>query len=135
MDTQPDSPNAHRLYLYFGTLTFLILLDTLLDIPTSFVLKNHLHATASQVSLFRLLTGIPLYIGFAFGLVSDLWNPFGWRDRGYFRIFGPVTVGALAWMAFSPLSYSGLLAGMIPAMVSSRFVIAVEFNLDKVLCG
>jgi len=123
MAVRAESSNARQLYLYFGILTFLIFLDTpeiLLDIPTSYILKDHLHATASQVSMFRLLTGIPLYIGFAFGLVRDLWNPFGWRDPGYFRIFVPLTVSAFAWMAFSHLSYSGLLAGMILAMLSSR---------------
>jgi len=81
----------------------------------------------------RLLTGIPLYIGFAFALIRDLWNPFGWRDPGYFRIFVPLTVGAFAWMAFSRLSYSGLLAGMILAMLSSRFVMSAYQGLIALL--
>jgi hypothetical protein len=89
-----DSPPRTRpIYLYFGFLTLLAYLvapEYLLDIPTSYMLKNHLHATAPQVSLFRLLTGIPLYVAFLFGLVRDLWNPFGWRDRGYF--FGAQSV-------------------------------------------
>jgi Major Facilitator Superfamily len=136
MAVRAESSSARQLYLYFGILTFLIFLDTpeiLLDIPTSYILKDHLHATASQVSMFRLLTGIPLYIGFAFGLVRDLWNPFGWRDPGYFRIFVPLTVGAYAWMALSHLSYSGLLAGMILAMLSSRFVMSAYQGLIALL--
>jgi hypothetical protein len=136
MVVRAESSSARQLYLYFGILTFLIFLDTpeiLLDIPTSYILKDHLHATASQVSMFRLLTGIPLYIGFAFGLVRDLWNPFGWRDPGYFRIFVPLTVSAFAWMAFSHLSYSGLLAGMILAMLSSRFVMSAYQGLIALL--
>jgi hypothetical protein len=47
----------------------------LLDIPTSYMLKNVLHASASQISGFRLLTGIPFYLGFVFGMVRDLWSP------------------------------------------------------------
>jgi hypothetical protein len=34
-----------------------------LDIPTSYMLKNLLQASASQIALFRLLTGIPISLG------------------------------------------------------------------------
>ncbi len=121
-----------RLFLYFSTLTLLINTmtpDILLDIPTSFMLKNHLHATASQVSIFRLLTGIPLYVGFAFGLTRDQWNPFGWRDRGYFRLFGPLTIAVFCWLAFTRLSYSGLLVGIFMAMAFYRFMMAAYQGL------
>jgi hypothetical protein len=124
---QTASSNTRRVFLYFGPLTLFIYLvapENLLDIPTAYMLKNHLHAAASQVSMFRLLTGVPLYLGFIFGLVRDLWNPFGWRDRGYFRLFAPVTAGVFGWLAFSRLSYSRLLIGMILAMISFRFIMA-----------
>jgi len=88
------------------------------------MLKNHLHATAPQVSTFRLLTGIPLYVAFLFGLVRDLWNPFGWRDRGYFFLFAPITAAVFIWMAISPLSYNMLLIGVILAMATFRFILA-----------
>ena len=68
-----------------------------------------------QISIFRLLTGIPVYFAFVFGLVRDQWNPFGLRDRGFFLIFAPVTVAAFLWMATSHLSYRGLLIGMLLA--------------------
>jgi hypothetical protein len=96
------------IYIYFGSLSLLVYLlspEWFLDIPTTYMLKNHLHATAPQVSVFRLLTGIPLYVAFLFGLVRDLWNPFGWRDRGFFLIFAPLTAAVFVWMAMSPLSY------------------------------
>ena len=76
------------------------------------MLKNHLHATASQVSIFRLLSGIPMYLGFVFGMTRDLWNPFGLRDRGYFRIFAPLAMLVFFWLALTRLSYSGLLVGI-----------------------
>src|SRR5579862_556196 len=107
--------NTRPIFVYFGVLTLLAYLlapEYLLDIPTSYTLKNRLHATAPQVSLFRLLTGIPLYVAFLFGLVRDLWNPFGWRDRGYFFLFAPLTASVFVWMATSRLSYNMLLAGM-----------------------
>ena len=116
-----------KLFLYFSSLTLLINMltpDILLDIPTAYMLKNHLHATAAQVSVFRLITGIPLYLGFAFGLTRDMWSPFGRRDRGYFRLFGPAAIIVFTCLALTRLSYSGLLIGMLLAMVAYRFMMA-----------
>jgi MFS family permease len=121
-----------RLFLYFSSLTLLMYAvtpDILLDIPTAYMLKNHLHATASQVSMFRLLTGIPMYVGFVFGLARDLWDPLGLRDRGFFRIFGPLAMVVFCWLAVTRLSYSGLLIGMFLAMISFRFLLAAYSGL------
>ncbi|WER49663.1 MFS transporter [Cupriavidus sp. WKF15] len=124
---------SYRTLQYFGWMTLFIYLATpggaLIDIQASYILKNQLHATATQISTFRLLTGIPVYVAFAFGLARDQWNPLGLRDRGFFLIFAPATAAALAWMAFSGFSYAGLLAGMMLAMVSSRFVAAAYQGL------
>jgi len=125
-----------QLFLYFSSLTLIIFAvapDILLDIPTAFMLKNHLHATASQVSIFRLLTGIPMYVGFAFGMTRDLWDPFGWRDRGYFRLFGPLAILVFGWLALTHLSYSGLLIGVFLAMVSFRFLMAAYSGLISLI--
>lgn len=119
--------------LYFGCLTLFIALASpagyLVDIQTSYLLKNQLHATATQISMFRLVTGIPVYLAFAFGLVRDQWNPLGLRDRGFFLMFAPVTALALVGMALSGLSYPALLVGMLLAMLSSRFVAAAYQGL------
>ncbi|OHU98551.1 MFS transporter [Ralstonia solanacearum] len=127
------SEGRDQTLLYFGWLTLFIYLATpagyLLDIQTSYLLKNQLHATATQISIFRLVTGIPVYIAFAFGLARDHWNPLGLRDRGFFLIFAPTTAAALIWMAFSGFSYLGLLVGMLLAMLSSRFVAAAYQGL------
>ncbi|WP_197338780.1 MFS transporter [Ralstonia solanacearum] len=127
------SEGRDQTLLYFGWLTLFIYLATpagyLLDIQTSYLLKNQLHATATQISIFRLVTGIPVYIAFAFGLARDHWNPLGLRDRGFFLIFAPATAVALIWMAFSGFSYLGLLVGMLLAMLSSRFVAAAYQGL------
>ncbi len=132
MATPSGSPPTRSIFFYFGSLTLLVYLvapEYLLDIPTSYMLKNHLHATAPQVSLFRLLTGIPMYIAFVFGLARDLWNPFGFRDRGFFLLFAPLTACIFVWMGMSRLSYSVLLVGMILAMASFRFVLAAYQGL------
>ncbi len=127
------SEGSDRTLLYFGWMTLFIYLATpagaLVDIQTSYILKNQLHATATQISTFRLLTGIPVYLAFAFGLARDQWNPLGMRDRGFFVIFAPATAAALIWMAFSGFSYAGLLVGILLAMLSSRFVAAAYQGL------
>ena len=127
------SPNTSQTFVYFGWLTLFVYLTTpigyLVDIQVSYMLKNQLHATAPQISMFRLLTGIPVYFAFVFGLARDQWNPLGLRDRGFFLIFAPVTALAFIWMAFSAISYRGLLTGMLLVMVSSRFLTAAYQGL------
>jgi hypothetical protein len=126
------SSNRHT-FLYFASLTLIVYLvaphNPLLDIPVSYMLKNRLHATATQVSTFRLVVALPMYLAFVFGLTRDLWNPFGWRDRGFFVLFTPVTAGVFIWMALSRLSQLRLLIGMILAIVSFQFVIAAYQGL------
>ncbi len=136
MPTDTNGTNSNETsqnFLYFGWLTLFLYLATpagyLIDIQTSYMLKNQLHATATQISMFRMLTGVPVYFAFAFGLVRDQWNPFGLRDRGYFLIFAPLTAVAFLWMGTSRLSYRGLLIGMLLAMVSSRFIAAAYQGL------
>ncbi|WP_296228988.1 MFS transporter [Ralstonia sp. UBA689] len=127
------SERRDRTLLYFGWLTLFIYLATpagsLVDIQTSYILKNQLHATAPQISAFRLVTGIPVYFAFAFGLARDQWNPLGLRDRGFFLIFAPATAAACIWMAFSGFSYVRLVIGMLLAMLSFRLVAAAYQGL------
>lgn len=131
----PDSASSEtrQAYLYFGPLTLLIYLvlphGWLLDIVTSYMLKNQLHATATQVSLFRLFTAVPVYLSFLFGLGRDLWNPFGMRDRGFFLLFAPLSAALFIWMALSKLSFAGLFTGMFLVMLTFRFVSAAYQGL------
>jgi predicted MFS family arabinose efflux permease len=133
LDVGSVSSNTGQIFRYFGLLTLLVYLvlphGYLLDITTTYMLKDSLHATATQVSTFRLLTALPVYFSFVFGLMRDLWNPFGRRDRGFFLIFAPVTVLVFVWMASSQLSYRGLLAGMLLSMFTFRFVAAAYQGL------
>ncbi len=114
--------------LYFTPLTLLVFLvlpnGFLLDLATSFMLKNQVGASPQQVATFRLLTAVPVYLSFFFGLTRDLWNPFGLRDRGLFMIFGTITAGIFLSMAALTLSYRGLLLSMLMVMLSFGFVAA-----------
>src|SRR3974390_600804 len=114
--TTPHSRSG-AVFLYFTPLTLLVFLvlpnGFLLDIATSFILKNQIRASPEQVANFRLLTAVPVYLAFFFGLARDLWNPFGLRDRGLFIIFGTLTAVIFLLMTGLPLSYGGLLLSMV----------------------
>ena len=101
----------------------------LLDVASAYMLKNQLHATASQISAFRVLTAAPIYFSIVFGLSRDLWNPFGRRDRGFLLIFAPVAVAVYLTLAAMQLSYAGLFAGVIVAMLAFRFIAAAYQGL------
>jgi hypothetical protein len=123
-----ELPDSGQVFLYFTPLTLLVYLvlphGYLLDIATSYMLKNQLHATATEVTLFRFFVTVPVYVSVVFGFARDLWNPFGLRDRGFFLVFAPLTAAIFLWMAASRLSYAGLFLGTVLVMVSFRFVCA-----------
>ena len=129
----PHASSSGPIFSYFGPFTLLVWLAMphgyFLDIATSFMLKNQLHASATQVSTFRLLTAIPVYVSFLFGLARDLWNPFGLKDRGFLLLFAPISAALFVWMAFAPLDYGSLLGGLLLVMISFRFVTAAYWGL------
>lgn len=130
---QAAQASTGRIFAYFTPLTLLIYLvmphGYLLDFATSYMLKDQLHASATQVSAFRLLTAIPVYLSGVFGLTRDLWSPLGLRDRGYFLVFAPLTAAVFAWMAYSRLTYTGLFIGMFLVMFLFRFAAASMWAL------
>lgn len=125
--------SVKQVFFYFTPVTLLAYLvlphGYLLDIATSYMLKNQLHASATQISIFRLLTATPVYLSFVAGLTRDLWNPLGLRDRGYFLIFAPATAVLFLWMATTELTYTGLFLGMLLVMLMFRFVMAAYWGL------
>lgn len=124
MTSSRPSSRRLRAVFYFGLMSLLVNPTFLLDSPTSYMLKNTLQPSPSQIALFRPLTAIPFFLGFIFGLVRDLWNPFGQRDLGYCRIFVPAMIIVLLGLAFSPTSYWGLLAGMLLTAIAYSFIAA-----------
>ena len=82
--------------------------------PISFFLKNKLHMRRDPGR--RLLAGrrpSRLYLGFVWGFVRDIWNPFGLRDRGYMMLFGGLCAVGYVAFAFLPVSCATLLAAVI----------------------
>jgi hypothetical protein len=74
MATGNDSPKTRQLLLYFSLMSLLVNAVNsgfLLDIPTSYMLKNILHASASQISGFRLVTAASLELH---GDLTTLWQ-------------------------------------------------------------
>lgn len=128
-DALPRELETHsnvRIFTYFGALIFLVALASpigyLGDISTSYMLKNQLAASASQVADFRIYTAIPVYFAFVFGFVRDRWSPLGSRDRGYLIIFGPLTAIVYVWLGWQQLTMTTLIIGMLVVMLSFRFV-------------
>ena len=133
-DTPSPGPSrTGQVFLYFAPLTLFVALVSpvgyLIDFTTAYMLKDQLHASVSQVAVFRFLTGIPTYFAIIFGLTRDIWSPFGLRDRGYFLLFGAATALLFVALAFTPLSYTALLAGMLLAMLFGRFLAAAHQGL------
>src|ERR1700678_3885113 len=88
------------------------------------MLKNQLHASAEQISTFRLWTLLPVYLAFIFGFLRDRWNPFGLRDRGLLLIFGPATAIVFFWLAIQKVTFFNLYVGVLLVVLSTRLVIA-----------
>jgi hypothetical protein len=112
--TSLPPPTRTRILIYLGVL--LLLLSGgggLISIPISFFLKNKLHMSAHAIATFHIFTGIPVYLGFLFGLARDSWSPFGLRDRGYLILFGGINAVLYAAFAFASLDNQLVLLGSI----------------------
>src|SRR5271168_3734410 len=118
IEAPTDLPTSgrNRILIYLGFLTFSLGFGApfggLINLPVTFFLKNKLHMHAGEVSSFLLVAGLPLYFGFAWGFVRDLWNPFGLRDRGYMMIFGGLCAVGYVYFAFVPVSAATLLVAV-----------------------
>ncbi len=123
-------PMATRpIYLYFTFLSLLVYLlapEWVLDIPTTYMLKNHLHATAPRVSsTFRLLTGIPALRGIPLrSRPRPLESVRLARPRLFLHSSPPLTAAVFIWLAVTPLSWNMLLIGVILAMATFRLILA-----------
>jgi len=87
VDVTALTPRSRRNSLcYLGLLVLLVAFcdpnEGLIAIPLGFILKNKLNFDASELSAFRLVAAIPLYLSFVFGFVRDTWSPLGLIDRG-----------------------------------------------------
>ena len=126
-----------RIFLYLGPLIVLLAFGApfggLIDIPISFFLKNKLHLEANEVAVFRLISAIPLYLSFVFGLVRDRANPFGMHDRGFMLLFGAISAILYVVFAFTPITYTTLLLAVILLTSSFLFVASAQNGLTSMI--
>ncbi|HEY6346587.1 MAG TPA: MFS transporter [Bryobacteraceae bacterium] len=117
---------------YFGALLFFSGVGDptgLINIPVLFLLKDRLHATPQAIAVFEAVTLIPAYAAVLFGVLRDRWNPFGWRDRGYFILAAPAAIACYLWLAATPLRYANLLGGIAAAMIAYQMLDAATAAL------
>ncbi len=122
---------------YIGALVMLLGFGApfsgLIDVPISFMLKNKMHLSASEVARFRLVAGIPLYLSFLFGFARDIWNPFGMKDRGFLVLFGTICAGIYLFYAFAPLQYFTLLVASVLLTTAFLFVSSAQVGLTATI--
>jgi hypothetical protein len=127
------APVRLRAFLFLGILVALVAVGSpagpMFDTALSLLLKNKLRLSASEVSDFRALVAIPIYLSAVFGFVRDTWNPFGMRDRGFILLFGSLTVALYIVLSFVPVTYATLLGSVLLLRVSFRLVSSAESGL------
>lgn len=120
------APERRRLLAYGGLLmtllAFAVPYEGLIGLPVVFFLKNKLGLTAHDVATFNLIASIPLFAGFVFGFLRDVWSPFGRGDRAHMLVFGLAAAATYGVMALSQPTYATLLAGVLIATVMIQMV-------------
>jgi Na+/melibiose symporter-like transporter len=121
-----SAPDRTTILVYSGVivvaLNFISPSTGLFIIPLSFLLKNKLHLSASELANFTLWVSIPGYLCFAFGVARDFWSPLGRGDRGYFILFGALGAAVLAGFAFADVSEPMLFASVTGAGICFLFM-------------
>ena len=124
--TPMSSGERLRLLAYGGVVMtlvqFAVPYEGLIGLPVLFFLKNKLNLSAHGVAQFNLIASIPLFIGFAFGFLRDVWSPFGKGDRAHLLIFGLLTSAAYGVMIVLKPTYGVLLGGMFVSTVAIQMV-------------
>jgi MFS family permease len=121
-----NSAQRLRLIVYGGVLLtlvqFAVPYEGLIGLPVLFFLKNKLHLSAHGVAQFNLIASIPLFVGFAFGFLRDVWSPFGKGDRAHLLVFGLLTSAAYGAMIVLQPTYGLLLGGVFFTTVAIQMV-------------
>jgi len=101
-----------RVLAYFAILNIAFGLGSPLGIaaiPLNYFLKDRLHLSPVQLSVFQAIMAIPVIGGFVFGFMRDRWRSARWGDRHYLFFGAMAAAGAYAWLAASTLDYFKLL--------------------------
>lgn len=126
-----------KIFGYLGVLIVLLSMGhpagAVIDIPLNFLLKNKLHLSEQQLSNFRLIAAIPLYLSFVFGLLRDSVNPLGMGDRGFVIVFGAITAALYVIITLFDPHYTILLIGILVLRMSFLFVLSAQNGLTSAL--
>lgn len=128
-------PERFKILLAGGILLLLTNFSNggLIGIPVSFFLKNRLHLHASQVAVFNLWVGIPLFSSFVFGLLRDRWSPLGAGDRGHLIVFGLTSAAIYGVVAFLNPTYAVLLVSLVMVTCSLQMVGSASSGLTSTI--
>ena len=122
-----------RVFLFLGILVALVAVGSpsgpMFETALSLLLKNQLQFSASEVSDFRALVAIPIYLSAIFGFIRDTVESIRHRDRGFILLFGGLTVVLYIVLAFVPVTYATLLGSVLLLRVSFRLVSSAENGL------
>jgi len=123
----PMTPaERRRLIIYGGVLLtlvqFAVPYEGLIGLPVLFFLKNKLGLSAHGVAQFNLIASIPLFVGFAFDFLRDVWSPFGKGDRAHLLVFGLMTSAAYGVMTVLQPTYGVLLGGVLLSTIAIQMV-------------
>ncbi|HEV2169528.1 MAG TPA: MFS transporter [Candidatus Binatus sp.] len=108
----PASAMQWEVLAYFAILNIAVGLGSPLGIaaiPLGYFLKDHVHLTPLQLSIFQAIISIPVIGGFVFGFIRDRMRSERWRDRHYLFFGAVAAAGMYLWLAGSTLDYFKLL--------------------------
>jgi MFS family permease len=105
----------------------------LLDVPISFLLKNKLSLDAEQVSQFRLIVSIPLFLSVLFGLARDSFGDALGGDRAI--IFWSAVISAFVYLAcgLHPFTYPSLIIAIVITTSCALFTASAQNGLSATL--
>src|SRR5579871_230007 len=102
----------------------------LATIPIQFYLKDRLHFRPEQMATFNFFAGMPLYVGFLLGYLRDRWQPLKKGDLGYLILTPPLIAAGYLWLAFSPLTYTGL---VVATILSTAFGVLLGASIQGLM--
>ncbi len=112
-DDQPEANRLRSAMLLVGTgYLFLTLCDYregIANLALRFLLKDHLHLTATQLAGFIFITKLAWYCKPLAGLLADNVPLFGTRRKGYLVLFSSVAGGLWCALTFAHDTYGSML--------------------------
>ena len=131
--TYLDSADRSSVFAYFAGLVVTISITDpsggLIDLPVSFILKNKMGLDAHDISIFRLLAGIPLYLSLFIGLLRDRINKSGAWDREMIIGFSICNIAIYIALSIFPVTYASMLCASLFTTGCYLFTVSAQSGL------